>query len=247
MQPGKSRTPFATTCLLCGSRKTEVWYFGPIRDGLIPSAVSGGIRICKNCTVQELEPDLRKTHNYYAKNEYRKHIPYDKNTGVRLIRERLSTLENTRLYKETILDIGAGNGLFLDIMKGFGAKTYFVEVNEQQEKELEKRHQRAREIKTATIVTLFDVIEHVEDPALLLKGAIKWMNDQSILIVGTPLTDVATLNPESYYRTQHTWYFNKQSLHSLAKTVGLECIDGRIKRRLWDDSSHLYMTFVFEH
>jgi 2-polyprenyl-3-methyl-5-hydroxy-6-metoxy-1,4-benzoquinol methylase len=91
-------------------------------------------------------------------------------------------------------------------------------------------------------VTCFDVIEHVDDPELLLKNCRYFMDRMSTLTISTPRTTEPVLNPRYYYRTQHRWYFNDKSLDYLATKVGL------FRTRQWitgeGDNQQLYQRYI---
>lgn len=226
-------------CRICNGRDIHVEYSGPIRDGRETGAVSGRILHCNHCDTAWLEPRLRKQPDYYNSNAYRQHIPYDPDDEIRLIRDRLIPFKRERLRYATILDIGAGNGMFLDVAKALGATTFFSEVNQIQREHLAERH-AASCIKT-TYVTLFDVVEHVDDPYALLEKCKSFMHEGSRLFISTPRT-TGIDNPEHFYRTQHTWYFNDKSLDVLCTRAGL------FRCRQWiageGDNQQLYQSYI---
>lgn len=237
-----SPKPSYATCPLCRSADIEIIYRGWIRDGKAPSAVGGQIEHCNHCDLGWLEPRLRKPHNFYETNTYRKLIPYDTTDEVRLIRDRLIPFQRERFRGKTVTDIGAGNGLFLDVAKAMGARaTYYTEPNTAQAAALEKRHDPSRGIKTA-YVTLFDVIEHVGLPLALLAACKTHMTPWSKLVISTPRTATPIENPGWFYRTQHTWYFSDKSLERLCTKAGL------FRTRQWvtgkGDREQLYQTYI---
>lgn len=78
------------------------------------------------------------------------------------------------------------------------------------------------------VVTLIDVIEHVDMPRALLAEAVACMKDDGICAIATP--DVASLAARImqkkwwHYRLAHIGYFDRATLAKLAESVGLEII-----------------------
>jgi 2-polyprenyl-3-methyl-5-hydroxy-6-metoxy-1,4-benzoquinol methylase len=197
---------------------------------------------CRKCDAGWLEPQLRKSTDYYRSNGYRVHIPYDIEGEIRLIRDRLVPFRRETLRDRSITDIGAGNGTFLDVAKALGAETFFTELNQVQVDSLGRRHRWATHV--TDFVTLFDVIEHVEFPAGLLRTAMAFMHHESKLVISTPRTTGDIMDPEHFYRTQHTWYFSDKSLDVLCTRVGL------FRTRQWiaggGDNQQLYQAYILK-
>jgi 2-polyprenyl-3-methyl-5-hydroxy-6-metoxy-1,4-benzoquinol methylase len=157
----------------------------------------------------------------YTSGLYRRNLPYDGGTLPGLVRDRLKFFMDRSIDGKTVLDMGAGNGLFLDVMKNLGAITYFTEVNEQQADLLALRHGNPRGVKHADYITIFDVIEHVKNPRFILEFAKAWMHSKSKLLLSTPRTAEPIYAPSWFYRTHHRWYFNERSLRMLADRCDL--------------------------
>ena len=229
-------------CKVCGCHEVDIIHSGWIRDGLCPDAVAGKVYHCQKCDVGWLEARLRKDVSYYETNEYRVDIPYRTDRDILLIRDRLIPFEREDLRDKVLIDIGAGNGLFAGIAQAFGATTYFIEPNEVQAELLHVQHYEASEYTLADYVTLFDVIEHVDDPLELLEMCRGHMLTTSQLIISTPRTTHPILNPGWFYRTQHTWYFNDKSLEVLCNKAGL------FRVRQWvtgtGDKQQLYQKYI---
>jgi 2-polyprenyl-3-methyl-5-hydroxy-6-metoxy-1,4-benzoquinol methylase len=144
-----------------------------------------------------------------------------------------------------ILDIGCSAGHFLKVAKDDGWDAYGIELS----KDTAELAARRFGLKITTggleensfapnffdAVTMWDVIEHVEDPLRLMNHANKILKDEGIVILLTPNIDglfpklsqkVANLikywpHPEPPY---HLSQFSKTTLYKLLKLTGFEVL-----------------------
>jgi 2-polyprenyl-6-hydroxyphenyl methylase/3-demethylubiquinone-9 3-methyltransferase len=106
------------------------------------------------------------------------------------------------LKNANVLDIGCGGGLFLSLLKGEGARTVGIELNDTRARYAATRHQL--EIHKIPIendfwqkeyenvfdaVTLWDVIEHVNYPYQTLDCATQVLKRGGLLFIDTPCRD----------------------------------------------------------
>jgi 2-polyprenyl-6-hydroxyphenyl methylase/3-demethylubiquinone-9 3-methyltransferase len=100
-----------------------------------------------------------------------------------------------------VLDIGCGGGLFLSKMKEQGAKCIGIELSDSRAYYAQTKHglditKRPIEdsywesfMNTFDVVTLWDVIEHVNYPLATLQHAVKVLKPNGILLIDTPCRD----------------------------------------------------------
>jgi 2-polyprenyl-3-methyl-5-hydroxy-6-metoxy-1,4-benzoquinol methylase len=100
-----------------------------------------------------------------------------------------------------VLDIGCGGGLFLSKMKEAGADVLGIELSDTRAHYAKTKHgfdvvKRAIEDKywlefhgTFDVVTLWDVIEHVNYPLATLRAATEMLKPGGILLIDTPCRD----------------------------------------------------------
>jgi 2-polyprenyl-3-methyl-5-hydroxy-6-metoxy-1,4-benzoquinol methylase len=133
-----------------------------------------------------------------------------------------------------LLDVGAGNGHFLDIAKEFGVDTYGTEFSDYGKQEIiGKGHNFVDNISDYknyfNIITLWDVAEHLNEPSnvylscfnsLLINGhifiATSWIDDlvDKIMFGYTMWADPP----------YHTLLYNKSLLHEFLNSVGFSNI-----------------------
>ncbi|MCQ3936606.1 MAG: hypothetical protein DPW18_06120 [Chloroflexi bacterium] len=114
---------------------------------------------------------------------------------VRAVR-RNGTIANSK-----VLDIGCGGGLFLSKMKEAGAKCMGIELSDSRAYYAKTRHgleivkrpiedEYWRAYRGAfDVVTLWDVIEHVNYPLATLRAAAETLKPGGILLIDTPCRD----------------------------------------------------------
>ena len=105
------------------------------------------------------------------------------------------------LNNKKVLDIGCGGGLFLSKMKLEGAKVIGIELSDSRAFYAKSKHQleitkrpiedKYWEIFTNAfdVITLWDVIEHVNFPLSTLKNAVNMLKKDGILCIDTPCRD----------------------------------------------------------
>lgn len=105
------------------------------------------------------------------------------------------------LQNKKVLDIGCGGGLFLSKMKAEGAKGIGVELSDSRAYYAKTKHEleiTKRSIEDSyweiftnafDVITLWDVIEHVNFPINTLKSAVNMLKKDGILLIDTPCRD----------------------------------------------------------
>lgn len=138
-----------------------------------------------------------------------------------------------------LLDVGAGSGILIEEAQKDGFEAEGVEPSiALQERASELGLPVYRGVlphKKATgpydLVTIVDVIEHVDDPVGLMRSVADVMDDDGVCLVVTP--DVHSLAARLmglrwwHYRIAHIGYFNKETLAKTMAAAGLEIIETR--------------------
>ena len=240
--PGASPTPPSTPCALCGHIATEFRYRGSIRAGSFGklSAPQFAVLSCAQCGVQFLDPFPLFD---YASDEYRE--SYENSSSVTdffaihdALQPRYVRLiaEEQPLRGQIVGDFGAGAGSFLDHVAGLARTTVAIEPFMGYHESLRARGHHTYPDTTQFLADLdrpqldlavsIHVIEHVPDPAGLLRDIRRSLRPGGIAYVCTPNNaDVLMkLGSEEYakfnYRTAHLWYFNASSLSWAARAAG---------------------------
>ena len=134
-----------------------------------------------------------------------------------------------------LLDIGCGTGVFLDEAVQFGWEVEGLEVSEYAANVARRRNLRVQSgaIETANFaaasydcITLWDVIEHLRDPAGVLASAAAALRPGGVLALSTGDLNatVARLSGRRWHLftlPEHLFFFTTASLRALLARVGL--------------------------
>ena len=169
---------------------------------------------------------------------------YESTREARKLQEE-KVLDLIQKYKKggRILDIGAGSGILIEaaIERGFDA------IGVEPSKWLtSKATERGLPVKLGIfpspeitgkfdVITLVDVIEHVDNPTQLVKEIANYLNDDGIFVMVTP--DVNSFFAKTlgykwwHYRVAHIGYFNKTTMNLLSESARLKTL--RLLRPSW--------------
>jgi 2-polyprenyl-3-methyl-5-hydroxy-6-metoxy-1,4-benzoquinol methylase len=137
----------------------------------------------------------------------------------RLENQVAAVKRHTVVFGKKALDIGCGGGLFLATLKRAGADVTGIELSDSRAFYSKTKHgievvKRTIEDEywetfhgTFDIVTLWDVIEHVNYPLATLKAATKMLKPGGILLIDTPCRDAF------YHRFGEFTYWLTGGLH----------------------------------
>lgn len=224
-------------CPICKSKKRKIY--------LIKYKIK--IFECSRCSSAYTEKIPKLFDDVYEnKQQFNHHqSSYEKNRLYRIKRfgsERIKLLQKYK-KKGSLLDIGCGNGWFLEAAKKFyeveGMEKNKSLVNFTRNKLKINVYNNVKEInKKYDIITLFDVIEHVASPPDFVTLLHKLLNKNGIILFYTPnkdsigfryMKDKSNLVIPPY----HITYLNRKSFNYISKkftvvysaTFGLDVAD----------------------
>lgn len=245
MSPIPSRTGAPPPCRLCRSLNTRLVRRGNCGDGLTAErfritdadyGVTADIYRCDDCGFLFC-PTVHGVTAYYEDME---DPAYEATRSERALQAR-DILTIASKYKKggRLLDVGAGSGILVEQAKDFAFAASGVEPS----KSLSGIAQtRGLPVLTGVlpqpifahafdIVTLIDIIEHVESPAMLLREAADCMADGALCIIVTP--DAGSIAARLmgrrwwHYRLAHIGYFDRRSLDWLVRASGMKILATR--------------------
>ncbi len=150
---------------------------------------------------------------------------------------------------ERVLDVGGGEGAFLDLARRAGMKTSGIEVNRHaSEVAARKGHRmftklmediRLEEVDGGTdLLTLFQVVEHVPDPVGFVVSASRLVKPGGFIALAVP-SDRRMLglleNDPADWPPHHVSRWRAHDLRSLAEKAGLEVVEERANRMFGSD------------
>jgi ubiquinone/menaquinone biosynthesis C-methylase UbiE len=135
----------------------------------------------------------------------------------------------------SLLDVGAYIGVFVEVAAAAGWQAMGVEPSDWAAAEAQKRGlqviggtQDAPELngRQFDLITMWDVIEHVDDPAAEMKKAYRLLKPGGWLVVHT--MDVSSLTARlmgsrwPWYMDMHVHYFSRQTMKQMLNQAGFE-------------------------
>lgn len=161
---------------------------------------SGGYKVlkCKNCGFAFVDPvpRLDKIQDIYSRDYYEPWMAEQREKRIRIWEKRLKTLDGISKNKGRLLDVGCGEGLFLEIAKRDGWDVTGIEVSSFAVSHIREKHNIQvfqGEIidiglpeKSFDAVTMWHVLEHTTDPIMNLKEIRRVIKDDGIFILAVP-------------------------------------------------------------
>jgi 2-polyprenyl-3-methyl-5-hydroxy-6-metoxy-1,4-benzoquinol methylase len=205
---------------------------------------TGPLFICNLCTFKFVVFPIT-TQNFYSKMvDYE----YEEGASYRSLQQRRIVDKLLKFKKKsdclTLLDVGAGTGLLLKEAKslnieaiGLEPSKWACEMGTKKGLKLINGVLPNIELKNKTfdIITLVDVIEHVENPVGLLQLCNQQLKANGILLVNTPDSKSFFALIFGYkwwhYRIAHIGYFSKKTLKLAFDKSGFKILD--LKRPTW--------------
>ena len=231
-------------CPLCGSQRyivigkfqidalvdqwVERYGFNPI-----PDVYKGKIlekRRCCECDLSYYNYHLHDDEDLYkrlAKTHYYPTFRSEYGVATEILQE---------LKLQTLLEIGCGNGAFLDRIQHMIPMVMGSEYNTDAAKECQQRGLKVttEDISTINIpidvVCHFEVLEHVFDTKKLMHDTLWLLNPGGKLIIGTPDPDgILSVNGTGvlHLPPHHQFDFSKQTFEWLAGKYNLNLVDYR--------------------
>lgn len=248
---------------ICGSKDSRVIYKGRIRDGEVGklTQVEHKIVECCLCGLVRLSENPLSS-DYYQTKQYRESynstaspLEYIKNHDSEQA-ERINKLGSEFFRNSIVIDYGCGGGAFLDLIKGLSLTTIGIEPYIGYHESLVDRGHMAysnaelalQEYRgKADKMVSFFVIEHVNDPVKYLTDSYNLLDDGGVLYletdnINTILLELGAKNYEEFFfRTAHQWYFDSNTLHKLAQSVGFSKVEISFRQRYDLSNAMLWM------
>ena len=199
---------------------------------------------CKNCQLVFLNPrpdkSLGKAYfdKAYANEKGFENIEYYRDDEYIFNRNetRFSIVKNLQTTNKKILDFGAGQAHFLELCRQNGWTVSGVEQSPEAIKSASQRFNIELDpdltnLSEASfdVITLWDVIEHLESPKELLLVLTKYLKKDGYLIIETSDIDsydyIINRKKWSYWHLDHYFYYSKSTLSHLLKSIDLELVN----------------------
>ncbi len=252
----------STSCLFCKENGTDLLF---IVKGTMPDRGEFRVVQCKRCHLAYLNPrpSPEELKSYYPAWT----VSPEEESKAKVTSEEILKREawkyrllpgHLKKMQGSVLDIGAGAGEFLYLMRKRGWKTIGVEPSP-----VTSRYGREAlglQILTGTLpevdlapssfdlVTLWDVIEHLPDPLGVVQKITSLLKEGGVLVFSTPNVEglPARWFKGAWYMNvpRHLYFFSPKTLQMLIQRAGLKITAIRHHLSLFSPTS---FTSAFEH
>lgn len=225
-------------CLLCRNKLSHKNIFNRWKNYKLFSCPKCGC-VCTNIDFKTFKPEF--FHNL----EYKK--KYIKKSIGKNFKYRLSKFGNERIKyifdnikfkteKPNILDFACGYGAFLYALKkkkirskGIDFDDDSVEFCKKLNLNVSKETISKEKDSSFDLITLFDVIEHLHQPNIFLKNAIKKLKNKGHILLFTPninsLSNILMGHEHNNFAIfDHVCFYNEKSIKYICKRYGLKLI-----------------------
>lgn len=153
----------------------------------------------------------------YDGDYWEKYLEYDKTEMGRKLTEARCKLVRQHTHAKCLVDIGIGGGLFVRTLSCYG-----YDVNRKANEWLMSTNKFLDPYaKTVTAITCWDAIEHIPDPAALLRNVDEWV------FASIPVFDSGDrVTISKHYRPgEHIWYWSHGGFIDFMDRNGFVLID----------------------
>jgi 2-polyprenyl-3-methyl-5-hydroxy-6-metoxy-1,4-benzoquinol methylase len=227
-------------CLICGSGSIHSFKAQAFDDA---ATFRVNIKECKSCYFawqfprgRTVEDSVGWFREAYIDKDHAGSDYFDANRKREISHLEAEFIASLPTENKTLLDIGAGAGIFAEVAAENGWNVTAVDpaINE-------KKFEDCTAINAITgtlddipkgqlfdVITLWDVIEHVDAPLELIKSAKEYLKKGGWLVIETGNYKSADrviggIN-HWMYQLDHRWYFSPDSMEYLLKECGFESI-----------------------
>lgn len=181
-------------CMLCGGTVARTIFSGPDRVLGLPGEYS--VIRCTTCGLARTEPQIpvEDRAKYYEPEE--KPEP-GKDARIVFYQGRLAARIDKAVTEKNrrVLDIGCGEGVFLDLMRNLGWETMGVEIGEESSRIAREKgltvitgdlFSRDIENRAFDAVVMSHVLEHLDDPVASLERVRDLLKPRGLLMLSLP-------------------------------------------------------------
>lgn len=228
--------PSGPACQVCGAS-----VFKPRGSGfdyLSPAGERYDLFSCVGCGFVRMgTPPAAAEKELYPEDYYRKMSGFSRALELLFLGERRAAVES-RKARGSILDVGCGSGEFLRVMSAAGWAVAGVEPSPSGAAAappgvtLGTLESAGLPDDSFDAVTMWQVLEHVPDPAAALSAARKMLKDDGVLLVSVPniRSFQSRLGRERWFHLdlpRHIWHFSPPTLLRLLERSGFRVAEMR--------------------
>ena len=247
-----------TSCLVCGSREYRTLYestIGEEESEIDPRFFSvfedkrhGQIVSCRRCGFVFVNPreDQSKFLEAYRRLSPKEYLLEKENRKL-IFEENLNLIEKHVERRGKLLDIGCSVGLFLNVAMNRGWDVKGVEISAQnaafarEHFNLDVISGNIKDLNferaSFDVITLWDVLEHLQDPGVVMTKVHSVLRNHGLCVLNTPNigSNVAKRMGEKWLGIvrMHLYYFNKETLTMFLLKHGFKIVYEGTYRRVF--------------
>jgi ubiquinone/menaquinone biosynthesis C-methylase UbiE len=185
---------------------------------------------CELCGVRRLGDLWIKGEDYYNSGGYRQNVEGHQEPDNRIISANMDIYCLYAGYN--VLDVGSGHGWNAKMMDIYSKSVHTFDIDPIMDAEFQELSEVPDEF--IDTITAYTVIEHVEDPKKWLLELKEILKPGGMILISTPNTDSLHMKLSKpyrkyFYRTQHNWYFDVNSLNVLFEETGFRVLSMHCK------------------
>lgn len=231
----ETQTKTSVTCPLCGGTSTTLYVRKNECD----------VYACVECKLKFVHPLPGSFEEIYGKDYFAGaadgygYVDYDadKEPMRGAFQKYLEIIRRLRPEAKSIFDVGAATGFFLDMAREKGFRVSGVEISEFA---ASLAREKGIEVKTGVltdmpneesfdVLTMLDVIEHVQNPEVEIAKAYSMISDSGLLVINTP--DAGSVYARLLGRRwhlivppEHLFYFDRENIKLLLERNGFKVV-----------------------
>lgn len=215
--------------------------------------------ICKDCGLVWSDPRPHNADQFYRehyriayKNTYTPRLKHILRAG-KVALSRLARIRPLLSSPKILLDVGSGGGEFAYLLASLGHRVTGIEPNRGYAEYAVTHYGVTAHIGRVQdsalppgifdVITIWHVLEHLEDPRAVLKRLHSWLKPDGVLIVEVPNVEATCQSPKSTFHEAHLYNFNVATLRRLATLTGFD----EASHALSSDGGNLTMRLTRSH
>lgn len=229
--------PSAIPCNVCGATEAEQVRSKDRHGGPLRSV------ICRRCGLVWTDPrptpeQMRSFYEHEYRLDYKGILRPKLKHIYRSGKVALDRFQRTRSILTSgcrVLDVGAGSGEFVYVLRALGYDASGFEPNTGYARfaaeilGLPVTHAFYQDISmqpaSVDVVTIFHTLEHLENPFEALRKAREWLRPEGFLVVEVPNVEAECQQPHTQFHRGHLYHFNIATLEMLGQRTGFAITD----------------------
>ncbi len=199
--------------------------------------------ICRRCGLVWSDPrpspdELRRFYESEYRVDYKGSFqpkPKHAYRAGKVALDRCRRLKPLLADSARVLDVGAGSGEVVYMLRALEYDASGFEPNEGYARYAAEQlglpvsqgfwQDADIQPESQDMVTMFHVVEHLEDPLEVMQHARQWLKPNGLLLVEVPNVEAVCQQPHSQFHTGHLYHFGLATMEAMHRKAGYEVVD----------------------